>query len=107
MASQKKATITIAQAETIYNIFEGGWRMSDFAPREVFPGRNNADNAARRVCRTLERKGLLKRVPIQPYDDRPHLVEGDKRFRLALTEEAIQAFRDYAVSVEYEFPWRS
>ena len=99
--------ITTAQAEVIYELHEGGWGMDTFTPREAFPGHTNADNARRRTCRTLERKGLLIRVPVPkvewPYRD--HIRDGDQAYCLALADTAMDAFKEYADSVEYEFPW--
>jgi len=97
--------ITDAQAETIYDIHSGWGIDGDFMPIEVFPSRNNADNAKRRVCRTLEKKQLIERVYIQPYDDRPHFIEGRTHYRLRLTQDALDEFERYAIKYDYQFPW--
>ena len=99
--------ITTAQAETIYDLFEGGWRMDDFMPLQVFPTDTAADKGKVRACMTLVKKGLIKRVDIAYFDDRPHFKDSTGSYRLALTEDAIQAFSDYAAKCDYEFPWRT
>ena len=101
------ATITTAQAETIYDIFEGGWRMEDFMPLQVFPTNTAADTAKVRACMSLVKKELIKRVPIALHDDRPHFQDSDGHYRLALTEDAIKAFYEYAEACDYVFPWRT
>jgi hypothetical protein len=95
--------ITVAQAEVISDLYSAHW--DTFHPSEAFPARTNAHNAKRRTCRTLERKGLVKRVYIQPYDDRPHMIEAGRHYRLKLTDKAYDAFTEYAKSVEYDFPF--
>lgn len=57
------ATLTYAQAETLYDL-TSYWRNEiPFTPQEAFPSRNNADNGKRRCCRKLAEKGLLTPTP--------------------------------------------
>jgi hypothetical protein len=98
--------ITDAQAETIYDIFER-WRMASFMPLEVFRTRSAADTAKIRTCMALVKKGLIERVDIAAYDDRGHFRDAKGYYRLALTEQAIQVFTDYAMACDYEFSWRA
>jgi len=99
--------ITDAQAEAIYDIFEGGWRMGDFMPLEVFRTTSAADTAKLRACMELVRKGLIKRVSVADFDSRPHFRDKQGHYRLALMEDAIQKFHEYAVECGYEFAWRT
>ena len=98
--------LTQAQAETIKSIYDT-WGMTDFTPREAFPGRNNRDNAARRVCLALARRGLFDRVlldeSVAQFTD--HIREQGRCFRFRLNQQALDRFFEYAHSVDYDFPW--
>lgn len=51
--------ITARQREIIEEVHARGFMNQWFFPEDVFPERNNQDNAARRTIRALGAKGVL------------------------------------------------
>jgi DNA-binding MarR family transcriptional regulator len=102
----KKIVLTDAQAEAIYYIHSifGFGASGLFAPREIYPARTNTDSAGRRTITNLVKKGLIEKVP-HIDDGQPCVMEGGKLYRLRLTDEALNAFQEYARKCDYEFPW--
>lgn len=98
--------ITAAQAEAISEILDCGFGdESGFVPRDVFPELTLRDVSGRRAIKQLDAKRLLGRIPVRRHDDRPSLSFMDRRYRLTIMPATLEAFRAYADSVEYEFPW--
>lgn len=62
-----KKTITEPQAALLRYLLREGWDLLPFFPLDIFPQRNNAHNANRRMLTKLAEAGCLQTDPLGRY----------------------------------------
>lgn len=92
--------LTVAQAEVIYLLsMDGRADGSPFTPSEAFPERNNQHNGARRVLRTLAKKGILETTEQPDWKGDPSKLVT----KFVCGQRALETFDEWARKRDYDF----